>query len=277
MSMTNDARLTASRAASRAADNPLLEGLARAGFIGYGVVHILFAWLALQIAFGKSEGAGDQAGALHELAAQPAGRYLVIAIAIGLAAMALWQALEAAVGHRVDRGKERVFERIASAGRALLYIYLAWTGYKVVTAAKSNAGDQSETATAKLMSSSGGRWLVALIGVAVLAIGIGMIVYGLIKRFFKHLMTERMSARTRKVSRILGVSGYVAKGVAYAIAGVLVIAAAVTFDPAKARGLDGALRTLVQQPYGGLLLILVAAGIAAFAAFCFVQARYRKV
>jgi hypothetical protein len=104
-----------------------------------------------------------------------------------------------------------------------------------------------------------------------------MIVYGLIKRFFKHLMTERMSARTRKVSRILGVSGYVAKGVAYAIAGVLVIAAAVTFDPAKARGLDGALRTLVQQPYGGLLLILVAAGIAAFAAFCFVQARYRKV
>ncbi len=275
--MTNDARQTASRAASRAADNPLLEGFARAGFIGYGVVHILFAWLALQIAFGKSEGAGDQAGALHELAAQPAGRYLVIAIAVGLAAMALWQALEAAIGHRVDRGKERVFERIASAGRALLYIYLAWTGYKVVTAAKSNAGDQSETATAKLMSSSGGRWLVALIGVAVLAIGIGMIVYGLIKRFFKHLMTERMSARTRKVSRILGVSGYVAKGVAYAIAGVLVIAAAVTFDPQKARGLDGALRTLVQQPYGGLLLILVAAGIAAFAAFCFVQARYRKV
>jgi hypothetical protein len=277
MSMTNDARQTASRAASRAADNPLLEGFARAGFIGYGVVHILFAWLALQIAFGKSEGAGDQAGALHELAAQPAGRYLVIAIAVGLAAMALWQALEAAVGHRVDRGKERVFERIASAGRALLYIYLAWTGYKVVTAAKSNAGDQSETATAKLMSSSGGRWLVALIGVAVLAIGIGMIVYGLIKRFFKHLMTERMSARMRKISRILGVSGYVAKGAAYAIAGVLVIAAAVTFDPQKARGLDGALRTLVQQPYGGLLLILVAAGIAAFAAFCFVQARYRKV
>ena len=275
--MTNDARLTASRAASRAAGNPLLEGLARDGFIGYGVVHILFAWLALQIAFGKSSGAGDQAGALHELTGQPYGRYLVIAIIIGLVAMALWQALEAAVGHRADRGKERVFERIASGARAVLYAYLAWTGYKVVTAAKSNAGDQSESATAKLMSSSGGRWLVALIGVAVLAIGIGMVIYGLIQRFFKHMMTERMDARTRKVAKILGVTGYAAKGVAYAITGGLVIAAAVTFDPDKARGLDAALRALAEQPYGGLLLTLVAIGIAAFAAFCFVQARYRKV
>jgi hypothetical protein len=277
MSMTNEARSTASRAASRAADNPLLEGLTRAGFIGYGVVHLLFAWLALQIAFGKSEGAGDQAGALHELTGQPYGRYLVIAIAIGLVAMGLWQALEAAVGHRADRGKERVLERIASAGRSALYFYFAWTGYKVVTAAKSNAGDQSESATAKLMSSSGGRWLVALIGIAVLAIGVGMVIYGLIQRFFKHLMTERMNARTRKVAKILGVTGYTAKGVAYAIAGGLVIAAAVTFDPDKARGLDAALRTLAAQSYGGLLLTLVAAGIAAFAAFCFVQARYRKV
>jgi len=191
--------------------------------------------------------------------------------------MALWQALEAAVGHRADRGKERVFERIASAGRALLYTYLAWTGYKVVTEAKSNAGDQSETATAKLMASGGGRWLVGLIGVAVLAIGVGMIVYGLVKRFNKHLKTEQMSLRTRKVSRILGVTGYAAKGTAYGIAGILVIAAAVTYDPDKARGLDGALRTLAQQPYGGLLLALVAIGIAAFAAFCVVQARYRKV
>ncbi len=275
--MTDDARRTASRAASRAAGSPLLEGLARAGFVGYGVVHVLVAWLALQIAFGRSAGAGDQAGALHRLAAQPLGRYLVIAISVGLAAMALWQALEAAVGHRTDRGKERAFERVASAGRAVLYTYFAWTGTKVVTEAKSNSGDQQETATAQLMSSTGGRWLVALIGLAVLAIGIGMIVYGLVKRFLKHLKTERMDLRTRKLSRVLGITGYTAKGAAYGIAGVLLIAAAVTYEPERARGLDGALRTLAEQPYGGFLLAVMAVGIAAFAAFCFVQARYRKV
>ena len=105
----------------------------------------------------------------------------------------------------------------------------------------------------------------------------GLVVYGLIKRFEKHLMTYRMDARTRRVSRALGVAGYTAKGVAYAIAGGLLVAAAVTYDPDKARGLDGALHTLAAQPYGRILLTAVALGIAAFATFCFVQSRYRKV
>jgi hypothetical protein len=262
---------------SRAADNPILEALARAGFVGYGLVHLLVAWLALQIAFGQPSGAGDQGGAMYQIAQEPFGRYLVIAISVGLAAMALWQALEAAVGHRTDRGRERALERIASAGRALVYGYLAWTAAKVVTDAKSSSAEQQETTTAQLMSSGGGRTLVAVAGVALAALGVGLVIYGVVKRFEKHLMTGRMSASTRTISRRLGIAGYVAKGVAYGIAGVLLVAAAVTYDPDKARGLDGALRTLAGQPYGGILLTLVALGIAAFATFCLVQARYRKV
>lgn len=273
MSAANEARAIA----SRAADNPLLEGLTRAGFLGYGLVHLLVAWLALQIAFGRSAGAGDQAGAMHRLTGQPFGRYLVIAICVSLAAMTLWQLLEAAVGHRADRGGERTFERVASAGRAVVYAYLAWTAGKVVTEAKSSGAESQQTATAQLMSSAGGRWLVALIGLTIAAVGIGLVIYGLVRRFEKHLMTARMDGRTRRLSQLFGVAGYAAKGTAYAIAGVLTVAAAVTYDADKARGLDGALRTLAGQPYGGLLLTVVAVGVGAFAAFCFVQARYRKV
>jgi hypothetical protein len=36
----------------------------------------------------------------------------------------------------------------------------------------------------------------------------------------------------------------------FALAGILVVVAAVTFDPQKARGLDAALRQLAAQPYG---------------------------
>ena len=61
-----------------------------------------------------------------------------------------------------------------------------------------------------------------------------------------------------------------------ALAGVggLLVWAAVTFDPAKAQGLDGALRGVLELPFGRTLLTLVAVGIAAFGAFCFVRARY---
>jgi Domain of Unknown Function (DUF1206) len=273
MSLTGDAQITA----TRAAHSPFLEALARFGYIGYGVVHLLVAWLALQIALGKSAGATDQGGALFTIVKQPFGAFVVIAIGVGLAAMTIWQALEAAIGHRTDHGKERTFERLASAGRAILYGYFAWTGLKVVTEAKSSSAAGQETTSAQLMSSPGGRWLVALAGVGLAALGIGLVVYGLIKRFEKHQHVARMSPQTRKWNRRLGVTGYVAKGIAYGIAGVLLVSAAVTYDPDKARGLDAALRTLAQQPYGGVLLTLIALGIAAFAAFCFVQARYRKV
>jgi hypothetical protein len=273
MSVSQHAQSTA----NRAADSKTLEYFTRAGFIGYGVVHLLFAWLALQIAFGRSSGDGDQSGALRQLAAQPLGRTLVIATVGGLVAMAIWQAFEAAIGHRSDTGKERIAERVASAFRMVVYFYLAWTGVKVVRGAASSTADSQQKASEHMMAASGGRWVVALVGLAVAAVGVGLVVYGYLKRFEKHLHTNRMSARTRMLSRRLGMAGYAAKGVAYAIAGVLLIVAAVTYEPDKARGLDGAVRTLAEQSYGNWLLALVALGIAAYGMFCFFQARYRKV
>jgi hypothetical protein len=68
--------------------------------------------------------------------------------------------------------------------------------------------------------------------------------------------------------------GFPAKGVALGLVGALLVYAAVTFDPSKASGLDGALRTILEAPFGQWLLTLVAIGIAAFGAFCFVRARY---
>ncbi|MFF3856197.1 DUF1206 domain-containing protein [Micromonospora sp. NPDC002575] len=274
MSLTRNAEATASQAAS----SRWLELLARAGFIGYGVVHLLFAWLALQIAFGDSGGKdGDQAGALSTLAEQPMGKFLCVAIAVGMLAMAIWQALEAAVGHRAERGRERLVERVASAGRTLVYLYFAWTAWKVFSSAGSSGADQQEALTGKLMESGGGRLLVGLAGLVLAAIGVGLVIYGWRKTFRKHLKTGEMDAHTRTLALRLGTAGYVAKGVAYGIAGLLVVVAAVNYDPEKARGLDAALRALRDQSYGPFLLALVALGIACFGVYCFLQSRYRKV
>lgn len=273
MSLTNEARSTA----SRAADSKVLEKLARAGFIGYGVVHLLFAWIALQIAFGGASSQGDQSGALQQLASQPLGTFLVIATGVGLLAMAIWQALEAAVGHRADQGRTRTLERLASAGRTIVYLYFAWTCYKVTKDAGASSADSQQQTSQQLMGSTGGRLLVGLAGVVLAAIGVGLVIYGVKKKFEKHLHLAQMSPKTRQLSRRLGMAGYGAKGVAYAIAGVLLLAAAVTYDAGKARGLDAALHTLAQQSYGTLLLSLVALGIAAFGVFCLIQSRYRKV
>ncbi|MGY0004943.1 DUF1206 domain-containing protein [Micromonospora sp. I033] len=273
MSLTRNAGATA----AQAANSRWLELLTRAGFIGYGIVHLLFAWLALQIAFGKSGEEGNQNGALRTLGAQPMGKFLLVAIAVGLFAMAIWQAFEAVIGHRFLRGKEKLFERIASVVRVIVFVWLGWTAIKVFQDASSNAANQQQQFSEKLMASDGGRWLVGLAGLVLAAVGIGMVIYGLKKKFERNLKTGEMSPKTHTLARRLGMAGYAARGAVFAVTGLLIVVAAVKYDPEKARGLDAALRTLRDQSYGPVLLALMALGIAAFGVYCFLQSRYRRV
>ena len=264
-------------AASRAANNTWLERLTRGGLVGYGIIHLLFAWLILQIAFDGSSTDGDQSGALHKLAEKPFGTFLIVVLVIGLAAMTIWQLLEAAIGHRSEPGRHRVYERVVSAARALFYLYFCWTGIKVLKGKSASSADTQQKASEDLMVSTGGRITVGLIGILVAAIGVGLVLYGVQKKFEKHLKKSQMDAKMRELSRRLGVAGYTAKGTAYGIAGLLLLLAAVRYDPDKARGLDATLNALSEQSYGPWLLALMALGIAAYGLFSFVQARYRKV
>jgi hypothetical protein len=268
---------TARRTARRVANSGILVGLTRLGFVGYGLLHLAIAWLAGQIALGHDTDSGDQAGALRTLAAQPYGRALLWLIVIGLSAMALWQLLLVAVGHRDQRGFSRTGERLASAARTVVYAALAITAADVVTGVATSSADQQQSATAGILAEPAGQWLAALAGLAIIVVGLGLAYYGWRRKFERKLRVARMTRNARRVTRRLGQVGYVAKGIAFTIVGVLLVDAALTDNPAKSRGLDAALHLLVEQPYGVLLLIAVGAGFAAFGIYCFVQAKYRKV
>jgi hypothetical protein len=263
--------------ASRAADSKPLEYLARGGFVCYGVIHLLFAWLALQVAFGHSSQESDQSGALQYLAQQPAGKFLLILLAIGMIALALWQLFEAVVGESGPQDKQAVAERVISGARVVLYGYFAYLAIKTVSGSGTSQAQNQKNTTSHAMNSAGGRWLVGIAGVVVIGVGVGLVVFGLLKKFEKHLNTGQMRPSVRQTVRRLGQWGYSAKGVAYAIVGGLLISAAATYDANKATGLDGALKTLAGHGWGGWLLVLIALGFAAFGVYCFFQARYRKV
>jgi len=263
--------------ASRAADSKPLEYLVRGGFVCYGIIHLLFGWLALQIAFGHSSGEGDQSGALRSLAGQDYGKALLVVIAVGMVALAIWQAFEAAIGESGPRTKTAIAERVVSGVRAVVYLWLAWTAVKVVRGVNADAAGNQQKNSSQLMSQTGGRWLVGLIGLIVIGVGVGLVWYGYTKKFQRRLDTARMTPAVRKSTRRLGMFGYVAKGVAYAIAGILVVVAAVKSRPDQARGLDAALKALVSHAYGNWLLAVIAFGFAAFGVYCFSQAKYRKV
>lgn len=268
---------SARRTAGRARNSTLLEALTRGGFVGYGLLHLAVAWLALQIAFGHANAEGSQSGAFQLLSHQPLGRPLLVVIAVGLLAMAIWQLLEALIGHRDETGGRRVAERVLSAARTVVYAVLAWTAWKVQSGTPTSSAAQQQQATAGVLAHPAGRVLVAIAALVVLGVGIGLVVYGAKRMFERRLRTGRMSYSTRQLVTGLGRVGYIAKGVAFGIVGLLVFSAAVEKNAANSTGLDGALHTLAGKPYGQVLLIAVAAGFAAFGVFCFFQSRYRKV
>jgi Domain of Unknown Function (DUF1206) len=264
-------------AARRAEHSTWLEALTRIGFIGYGLLHLAIAWLAIQVALNHAGTSADQVGAFQLLKNEPAGHALLIIIAIGLGAMALWQFILAAVGHRNYHGKRRAAERLVSLARVVIYAFLLWTDVKVLQGTATSGSNSQERATAGLLAHPSGRWLVALAGLVVLGIGIGMFVYGLKRKFAAKLALGSARPQTRKAILRLGQVGYVAKAIAFGIVGGLLFDAALSDRASRSKGLDGALRTLASEPLGRVLLFVIAIGFAAFGVYCFAQSRYRKI
>jgi hypothetical protein len=270
---------TAMGAAGRAGNSDALENLARVGLIAYGVVHLLIAWLALQLAWGGGGQSADQSGAMGTLAASPVGKPLLWVLAIGLVALALWQIAEvlrwrsgwSATGETRKRAVKKTVKAVA---KAVVYAALAFTAFRFATGSGSSSSAQQQQTAAGVFGWPGGRWLVGLVGLVVIGVGVHHVLKGVKKSFLKEIdLASAPPGAERTVTR-LGQVGYPAKGVALGVVGALLVWSAVTFDPAKASGLDGALRTVLDAPFGKALLTLVALGIAAFGAFCFVRARY---
>ena len=246
------------------------HALVAIGLVSYGILHLTLAGIVLQLVFGKRANASPE-GALNQLGQEPLGGGLLWIMAIGLLTLTLWQGLEAVIGREQPDPGARLRRRLRSAGRAVVYLVLGLLAVGIATRAASGSGQGEETITAKLMSVPFGQVLVALVGAAVIGVGIGQIVRGVKQKFIEDLDRGAPPAVRR-----LGTVGYSVKGVALCIIGGLFIWAAITYDPKKAGGMDDALSTIREQPFGSVLLVIMAAGIACFGVYCFFWARMTR-
>jgi hypothetical protein len=270
--------MTSTRIATQAhsvATNSIGGAVARAGLVARGVIYLLIGWVALMLAAGRGNGEADQRGALRTLANKPYGSQMLWALVVGFAAYALWRFSEAIWG--VTGEGKGAGARIKSGVRGVLYTFFALTTVSVLHGSGSSQATTQQDASARVMQHSGGRWAVGIVGAVVVLVGLSLVVEGLRRKFLKTLRTGEMGRRTRRTVVALGVIGTTARGVIFALAGALVIEAAKTFNPAKARGLDEALRTLRNEPYGAALLGLAAVGLIIFGLYGLCEARWRRV
>ena len=273
MRATSTAQVTGT--ARQTAGSPAARLLARAGLTARGVIYILISWVAILVAIGRSAQEADQQGALQLLASKPYGLVSLWLLGIGFAGYALWRASEAAFGVSGDRNSAG--PRLKSLAQALVYAGFAYLTFKVISGSRGSQSRRQQDITAAAMQHPAGRWLVGIAGVIIVVVGAVLAVGGVRRKFMTYLRTWQMSRRTQRVVRWLGTVGSVARGVVFALAGVLVIDAAVTHNPAKSGGIDRALLTLRSQPFGEFLVILAALGLIIFGVYGLCEARWRKV
>ncbi|HEU5265575.1 MAG TPA: DUF1206 domain-containing protein, partial [Jatrophihabitans sp.] len=202
------------------------------------------------------------------------GDFVVWILAVGLFAYALWRLALAAFG---STEADSAASRLKSLGSGVIYLLLGISAVNIASGAGggSQSGKQKHW-TAEAMQHTGGRWLVGIVGIAILAAGCVLVYEGVKRKFEKHFDFGKMSSSQRRIVEVLGVFGSTARGVVIALAGIFVVVAAVKEDPKKARGLDGALHELLQMTGGPVLLGLVAVGLVAFGLFGFTEARWRR-
>jgi hypothetical protein len=266
----------AERAAKEVAGSGPIKTLGRVGLVAYGVVHLLVAYLAVRLATGSGAKA-DKTGALQTIAEQPAGRFLLWVLTAGLVALTVWQLAEASWGHQYRRPqRRRTLQRLVSLGEAAVAGVLAFSSFKVASGKAGKSKGEKTAFVDKVFDWPAGELLVAVVGLGIVAVAAYLVYRGMARRFVDDLDLAGAEPHARDAAIRLGQVGWTALGVAYGIIGLLITYSAVTYDPAKATGMDTALKALAGQPYGTLLLLIVAAGLACFGIYCLFDARYRR-
>jgi hypothetical protein len=263
---------SAQAAARDAADSQAVDRLARVGWAAKGALYGLIGVLAIQIPAGLGGKTTDQQGAMRTVADETGGTLLLVLLALGFAGYAAWRAVEAASG----RGAEGAGKRLGAAVSGAIHVGLAGAAIALAIGAGSGSSGP-DSVTARVMDLPLGVWLVGAVGVGIVGVGAYNAWEGVSRKFEECLRIGEMAPRERSVVRVMGIAGLVARGVVFALIGAFLVKAAVEFDPKDAIGLDGALAKVANQTYGRWLLALAALGLLCYAAFCVVQARYRRI
>lgn len=255
-----------------------VERLARLGYTTKGMVYGLIGMLALMAAFGLGGQTTDSSGALRTISRQPFGKFLLVLITIGLLGYALWRFIECFQDpERKGTNVKGILTRIGYAISGLIYAGLAWTAAKLVMGAEAGKSNSQQDWTARILEQPLGQWLIGTIAVTTIAMGFYMFYKAYKTKFQRELDLRELDSNQEKLIINICRFGIAARAIVFVIIGFFLIQAARFSNAGEVKGIDGALHTLGQQPFGKILLSLVALGLVAYGIYMAVQARYKHL
>lgn len=248
------------------------ELLAKCGYAARGLVFVLVAGLALFS--GVSGGTPETKSALSTLLQQPFGRVWVGLIGAGLLGFVAWR-LAQSLGDADQHGRDgrALFIRSALFGSAITYMGLAAYALGRAFAVGGGSGGSGEKGLAGwIMEQPFGPYLAIALGLGFVIGGGVTILKGATGKFKRYLKLDDGSAAS-----LICIYGLIARGIVFAVTGVLFVFAGMHVNPDEAGNMADALQWVRQLPFGSILYIAIALGLAAFGLYNLIEARYRIV
>ena len=263
----------------RAAGSPLLRLLERLGYAARGVLYAVMGLLALGLALNVGGGqTTDLSGSLVFLIGNPFGKVVLVVMAIGLAAYSLWGFIRA-IYDPLHRGSDAsgYTARLGFITSALSYAAIVIFALQILAGSAGGSGDSTQKTIAAILSHPGGGWVTVIIGLAALGVGIGQFLEAYRAQFAHDLKGTEMSETERKRAIALGRFGMFARGVVFLVIGWFLVQAGLHHDPGQVQGFGGAFAFLLGQPFGRVLLGIIALGFVALGLHSFACARWIRL
>lgn len=250
-----------------------VESLARFGYVVNGVLHALFGITAIGVALGGGSGEIDQSAVLAPLGSSLLGGAVLILMSLGFVILGFWKLVQIVLTKkaRINRTPAyQVEEGFKAAAYTIVGLSLAVLTFSHDSPDASIKA--SQTIATALLRNPLGVALFWLVGLVLVGVGVNFIYRGATRRFLRSLDTS--DERRNKLMAISGCIGYISKGLVFISLGIVIIIGALTVDPSKESGLDGAFKMFIKLPFGGYVLMAVGVGFIMYAVFSIARARY---
>jgi hypothetical protein len=269
----------AGRQAKKVTRHPAYKYLARGGFVVRGFLYGYMGVVALRAAVTGGARQADQQDTLVAVAGFPLGRVLLLAVIAFLAAYALWGFIRA-IYDPLRRGDDAkgIAIRLGFAWSGLVYTALTFFAIGLFThGASGHHADDTQQAAARLLSAPAGVLLTEAAGLIAIAAGLSQVYDAYKATFRSDLKRGEMSRGEKQATDAVGRLGLFSRAAVFSLMGWFIFLAAFQHDAHKAKGVSGTFAYLLTQPFGRILLALVALGFIALGAHSLAMARYIRL
>ncbi len=254
-----------------------IELLARAGFAAKAIIYATIGALALQVALGLGGEIEGKSGALQMIAKQPFGSIMLSILIIGFLGYAIYRLVQGVFNTELeDNDLKGIGKRISYLFRGIVYSGLAIATTRILLKAKSDSKSASDWSS-QVMAHPAGHWVIGTVGLGVICVGAYQFYKAITDKDQQKLKLGEIAPAIRPTFKKIAKLGLSARGIVFCMIGFFLLKAAWYNNSNQAKGFAETLQSLLSQPYGSILLGLVAAGMIMYAIFEAFKARYKQI